>query len=149
VEHWELVAREAIRETIGRYAHAADTGRFDELVELFAPDGVLEVHGEPPLAGRDAIRDYLNGVGADLADASTVPLIRHHTTSITIEVVGRDEARAACYFLAITEHGVDHWGRYRDNYTRVGDGWLFAHRRVRTDGTTPGGWAAARVRDEL
>jgi hypothetical protein len=149
VEHWELVAREAIRETIGRYAHTADTGRFDELVDLFAPDGVLEVHGEPPLAGRDAIREFLHGVGVDLADASTVPLIRHHVTSISIAVITRDEARAACYFLAITEHGIDHWGRYRDNFVRAGEHWLFAHRRVRTDGATPGGWAAGRVTDEL
>ena len=149
MEHWELVAREAIRETIGRYAHAADSGRFDELVELFAADGVLEVYGEPPLAGRDAIRAFLQGASASLADASTVPLIRHHNTSITIEVVNHDEARAACYFLAITEHGLDHWGRYRDNFTRDGEQWLFAHRRVRTDGKTPGGWAAGRVADEL
>jgi hypothetical protein len=149
VEQWELAAREAIRETIGRYAHAADSGRFDELVECFAANGVLEVHGEPPLAGREAIRDFLIRVGVDLADASTVPLIRHHVTSISIEVIAPDEARAACYFLAITEHGVDHWGRYRDDFTRDGDRWLFAHRRVRTDGTVPGGWAAGRVADEL
>ena len=55
------------------------------------------------------------------------------------------EARGACYFLAVTEHGVDHWGRYRDRYVPEGDRWLFAHRLVRTDGTTPGGWAASRA----
>jgi hypothetical protein len=27
---------------------------------------------------------------------------------------------------------------------RRDDDWLFAHRRVRTDGRTPGGWAAGR-----
>jgi hypothetical protein len=149
VEHWELVAREAIRETMGRYAHAADSGRFDDLVALFAPDGVLEVHGEPPLAGREAIRAFLTSAGDSLAGAATVPMIRHNVTSITIDVVNHDEARGDSYFLAITEHGVDHWGRYRDAFARNGDQWLFAHRRVRTDGTTPGGWAAGRVADEL
>ena len=144
MEPWELGARENIRETIARYAHAADTGRFDELASLFAPEGVLEVANEPPLVGRDAIREYLEGVGVALAGATTVPLIRHHTSSVSIDVVGPDEARARCYFLAITEHGVDHWGRYRDRYVPDGDRWLFAHRFVRTDGTTPGGWAASR-----
>ena len=144
MEHWELAARESIRETIARYAHCADGGRFDELASLFAPDGVLEVGNEPPLAGRDAIRDYLNGVGVALAGATTVPIIRHHVTSVSIDVVAPDEARARCYFFAITEHGVDHWGRYRDNLVCVDDEWLFAHRRARTDGSIPGGWAASR-----
>src|SRR5262249_27748949 len=109
--------------------------------------GVLEVRGEPPLAGRDAIRGFLTSAGVSLADAATVPLIRHHITSVTIEIVSHDEARSASYFLAITEHGVDHWGRYRDDFVRDGEQWLFAHRRVRTDGTTPGGWAAGRTPD--
>jgi uncharacterized protein (TIGR02246 family) len=144
VDTWELVAREAIRETIAGYAHAADTGRFDDLAGLFAINGVLEVRGEPPLVGRDAIRAYLTGVSASLSAATTVPLIRHHVTSLSIEVIGRAEARARCYFLAITEHGVDHWGGYRDNFVLEDGAWRFAHRRARTDGTTPGGWAASR-----
>lgn len=144
MEHWELEAREGIRETIARYAHHADSGRFDELASLFTADGVLEVRGEPPLAGRDAIRAYLVGVGAALADTTDVPMIRHHVTSVSIDVIDHDEARAACYYLAITERGPDHWGRYRDHFARVDGEWLFAHRRVRTDGATPGGWAATR-----
>ena len=72
MEHWELAAREAIRETVAAYAHYADSGRFDDFAALFAVDGVLEVRGEAPLRGRDAIRAYLDGVGAQLASASTV-----------------------------------------------------------------------------
>jgi len=144
MEHWELAAREAIRETVAAYAHWADSGRFDEFAELFLPDGVLEVHGQPPVEGRAAIRAYLGGVGTDLARDTTVPLIRHHVSNLRIDVASPTEASGACYFLAVTEHGVDHWGRYRDRYAPDGDRWLFAHRFVRTDGTTPGGWAANR-----
>ena len=144
-----LVAREAIRETVAAYAHCADSGRFDEFAELFAADGVLEVHGQDPVTGRDAIRAYLGGVGTDLARDTTVPLIRHHVSNLRIEVVSPTEARGACYFLAVTEHGVDHWGRYRDQYvpedSSRGARWLFAHRLARTDGATPGGWAARRL----
>jgi hypothetical protein len=145
VEHWELVAREAIRETVASYAHCADSGRFADLAALFAVDGVLEVRGEAPLQGRDAIRAFLEGVRSDLSAASTAPMIRHHVSNLTINVVAPTEAHGACYFLAVTEHGVDHWGRYRDRYTPDGDRWLFAHRFVHIDGTTPGGWAAGRV----
>ena len=149
MEHWELAAREAIRETVAAYAHRTDTGRFAELAALFAPDGVLEVRGEPALHGRAAIRAFLEGVSVQLSDASTVPIIRHHVSNLTISVVSPTEAQGACYFLAVTEHGVDHWGRYRDTYV-AGAGadqgrWLFAHRLARTDGTTPGGWAAQRT----
>jgi SnoaL-like domain len=141
----ELAAREAIRETVASYAHFADSGRFAEFAALFAPTGVLEVRGEDPLRGRDAIQAYLEGVGVQLAGATTAPMIRHHVSNLTIDVESPTEARGACYFLAVTEHGVDHWGRYRDQYVSSGDRWLFAHRYVRTDGTTPGGWAGSRL----
>jgi hypothetical protein len=44
----------------------------------------------------------------------------------------------------VTDRGVDHWGRYRDELGRDGDVWRFLHRRVRTDGAAPGSWAAGR-----
>ena len=147
MELWELAAREAIRETVASYAHHADSGRFAELAALFAEAGVLEVRGEDPLHGRDAIHAFLTGVGTQLSAATTVPMIRHYVSNLTIDVVSLTEARGACYFLAVTEHGVDHWGRYRDWYApdANGDKWLFVHRYVRTDGTTPGGWAEGRL----
>ena len=74
----------------------------------------------------------------------TIPLIRHHVSNLMIDVVSPTEARGMCYFLAVTEHGVDHWGRYRDRYLPEGDRWLFEHRYVRTDGATRGGWARSR-----
>jgi uncharacterized protein (TIGR02246 family) len=144
VKLWELSAREAIRETVAAYAHCADSGRFADFANLFAVDGVLEVRGEAPLHGREAIRAYLEGVGTRLSDATTVPIIRHHVSNQTIDVVSPTEAHGACYFLAVTEHGVDHWGRYRDHYVPECGRWLFAHRLARTDGTAPGGWAASQ-----
>ncbi len=144
MEHWELVAREAIRDTIARYAHCADRGRFAELVALFAPDGVLEIAGRDPLRGRDAILGLLTGVERSLAQTTGRPFIRHHVSSVQIDVIGPDEATAASYFLAITERGPDHWGRYRDRLVRSGDRWLFAHRHVRPDGHSPTSWRATR-----
>ena len=147
---WELSAREQIRELVAAYAHHADSGRFHDFALLFAANGVLEVKGDEPIQGRVDILSYLEGVGKDLASATTFPLIRHHVSNLTIDFVSPNEARGICYFLAVTEHGVDHWGRYRDRYvpapSNEGAGrWLFAHRFVRTDGATPGGWAASRL----
>jgi 3-phenylpropionate/cinnamic acid dioxygenase small subunit len=147
VDARELEAREHIRETIAGYAHCVDGGRFDELVELFTPDGVLEVEDETAHRGRDAIRDFVTGTGRDLAAGTAgPPRIRHHVSNVLIELNGPDRARARCYFLAVTDRGVDHWGRYLDDLVRAGDGWRFARRRVHTDGAAAGSWVATRRR---
>jgi uncharacterized protein (TIGR02246 family) len=143
---WEVVAREAIRDLVAAYAHAADAGRFDEVAALFTADGVLETPDHVEHRGRDAISAFLRGTGSDLARATAVPLIRHHVSNLRLAVTGPDDATGAAYFLVFTERGPDHWGRYRDRYARRDTGWLFAHRRVRLDGYAPGGWAAERRR---
>ena len=145
MELWELIARERIRDTLSRYAQCADSGRFAELVELFTDDGILEIDSRDPLRGREAIAQFLNGTKSSLGSTLEYPYIRHHVSSIVIELYSPDDASAASYFLAITERGPDHWGRYRDRLTRVGDRWLFRHRRVRPDGHSSNSWRATRT----
>jgi len=41
MEVWELVARESIRDCIARYNANGDSGRIDQMVEVFAPDGIM------------------------------------------------------------------------------------------------------------
>lgn len=129
----QLISRERIRNLIAQYAHSADGGRFEELAALFAEDGTLEIAGRPPLSGRTAILTFLNGVKRVPSEGVT-PFVRHHVSSVRIDVMGPNEAAAASYFFVITERGPDHWGRYRDDFVRVGDEWLYKRRRVRVDG---------------
>ena len=129
----ELIIREQIRDAIARYAHFADGGRFAELTALFAEDGTLEIAGRQPLHGRAEILAFLESVKRKPQPGSTA-FIRHHVSSVRIDVQGTDAATSASYFFVITEHGPDHWGRYRDDFVRVGDEWLFKRRRVRVDG---------------
>jgi hypothetical protein len=147
MELWELTAREGIRHTLARYAHCADRGRFDELVTLFAPDGSLEIEGREPLVGRDAILAFVSATKSSLGATLQKPYIRHHLSSICIDVEDRDRATATSYFLAITERGPDHWGRYRDELVQVGESWLFKRRRVRVDGHSADSWRATRKND--
>lgn len=144
MELWELQARELIRDTIARYAHCADTGRFAELVGLFTEDGVLEIEGRAPYAGRAAIQEFLTGTKTNLASNLTRPLIRHHVSSIRVDLLSHHDASAVSYFLVITERGPDHWGRYRDHLSRVGDRWLLRHRRVHPEGHGATSWVATR-----
>jgi len=134
----ELVAREAIRDLIARYNHAGDRGLLDELVACFAEDGAMEIEGEPRLEGRAAIHAHLSGVARRLAASTRRATLRHHVSSVRIAVHDAAHAEAWSYFSAFTEIGLDHWGRYVDRLVRSGSEWLFAVRKVRVDGATPG-----------
>jgi hypothetical protein len=146
VELWELSAREAVRQTIASYTYAADNGRFDDVAALFAVDGVLEVQGigGATAQGRAAILGFFTGVGGDVVTSAPPGRMQHHTSSLRVDIASPTEATATCYFTVMTGAGVDHWGRYKDRLTPDGERWLFAHRLVRTDGRTPGGWADTR-----
>ncbi len=146
MQAWELIAREEIRDLVAAYAHYADSGRFDEMVALFAADGVLQTPDDVEHRGADAIRAFLTGTRTRLAAAATPPMIRHHVSSLHIQVSGPDAAAGAAYFLVVTQAGPDHWGRYRDRYVCRDGRWQFGHRRVRLEGYAAGSWAA-RTRD--
>ena len=141
----ELAAREAIRELVACYAQLADRGRSAELADLFTEDGTLQIDDRSPLRGRTAIRDFLAGVATDRRGTSSgAALIRHHTSNLRITLDGTGTASGSCYFLVVTDRGLDHWGRYRDTYVGPGGDWRFRTRHVRVEGVAPGSWAAER-----
>jgi hypothetical protein len=144
VELWELVARTAARDLVDRYAVLADAGRFEELLDLFAPDAVFEAESQR-VEGRAALDAYFNRAKARLATETATGLIRHHVTTHRVEVDGPDAASGITYYFAITELGPDHWGRYHDRYVRdpATDRWVFASRVEKMYGTAPGSWAGA------
>jgi len=148
----EAAAREAIRDTISRYNHAGDRGRLDELVRAFAPWGVMAIAGEEELHGRRAIRQALAGVSGGAAARSgpaSPAFMRHHVSSVRIEMLGAGRARASSYYLVVTTIGPDHSGLYRDDFVRVGEEWLIAHRRVSVDWLAPDSPLAARAQRVL
>jgi len=146
MDTWELATREALRELVARYAHAADSGRFEEVAAAFAPNGVLETPDRVEHRGREAIRSFLGGTKRDLAAATEIPVIRHHVSNLQLDIVDAASAAGAAYFFVVTQRGPDHWGRYRDRYVCLDGAWLFAHRRVRLDGYAPQSWVAERRR---
>jgi hypothetical protein len=52
--------------------------------------------------------------------------------------VAPDEVHTRCYFSALTQVGLDHWGRYRDRLVPADGRWLFARREVVVTGHGPG-----------
>ena len=63
--------------------------------------------------------------------------LRHFTATLQIDVDGPDRAHSRCYFQVLMPHGLDHWGRYVDDFVRLDDAWLFNRRRVTVDGRVP------------
>ncbi len=144
MQDWELAARLGVQDTIGAYVRYADGGRPEALAALFTVDGVLTTDTDE-LHGRAAIATYLHAVRAELAASPAgAGRIRHHVSSLRMVVAAPDAVHATSYFLALTGVGFDHWGVYRDRLVRVGDDWLFAHRRAIVEGAAPGSWAAQR-----
>ena len=159
MEVWELVARESIRDCIARYNANGDSGRIDEMVAVFAPDGIMET-GSGRYEGRAAIHDFMSGVATRGRPATTPagdhpptpteewvargrpPFIRHYTATTQIDVLSETFAKARSYYLFITVHGLDHWGRYLDEYAPIDGTWLITHRREITDAAFEGGWGA-------
>jgi SnoaL-like domain len=142
METWEIEARLSIQQTMARYTHAGDSGRSQDFAEAFTVDGVLEVYGEGPNSGHQAIAGFLEAQKASLAGAMDRRLIRHFVSSLRIDFPSPEEANASSYFLAVTEIGPDHWGRYRDRLVPVDGEWLIAQRFIRVDGAMPGSWQA-------
>ena len=158
MEPWELDAREQIRGLVAAYNALGDRGRFDAVMALFAEDAVMDVGDEGSYEGLDQIRTIFtgtrdsildgNGEGDGAGDGSSGDgprFLQHHTTGLHITLDGRAEAIGHSYFTVMTDRGMDHWGRYQDAYRPVDGHWRFASRRVRIDGTTPGGWADRRL----
>jgi uncharacterized protein (TIGR02246 family) len=145
VEPFELVARESIRDLVARYNANGDSGRFDAMLALFAEDAVFEfdagVH-----RGKAAIRAYFEGVAKRTGAGGVAKFVRHFTATHQIDVLSEREARGRCYYAVLTDRGLDHWGRYVDEYRRSDGRWLFARRTVTVDAAVPGGWAEAPAR---
>jgi SnoaL-like domain len=138
VENWELSIRESVRQTLADYTAGTDRNRLDDVAACFAPDGVLAFTGGEPMVGPAAI---VAGLGAQVSRFATgrVPLthVRHHVSSLRFGLVTRDRVEVSSYFLAVTNVGVDHWGRYRDVLVPANDRWLFASREAIADGFSP------------
>jgi hypothetical protein len=142
METWELIARESIRDLVARYNANGDSGRFDEVLALFAPDAVMEVGGAV-YEGREEIRTIFTSARSSVLEHTDRPSLRHFTATLQIDVTSRASARSRCYYHVLMPHGLDHWGRYLDEFGVFDDHWRFTRRRVLTDGATPGGWAAS------
>jgi SnoaL-like domain len=133
----DLLAREEIRDLVVRYNSYGDSGLIDRMLELFAPDAILEI-GDDVYRGPDEIGRVFSGVPAQTAGHGGRPAyLRHCTTTHQIDLLDDSTGTGRCYFFVLTAVGLDHWGRYLDEYRVVNAEWRFGRRRVLTDTLSP------------
>jgi uncharacterized protein (TIGR02246 family) len=146
MELWELTARESIRDLVARYNANGDTGRFAQVLELFAEDAVM-VTDDARYEGRDGIATLFTGTQSSIKGlaAGTKTHLRHNTSTHQIDLLDATHAKGRCYYFVLMPHGVDHWGRYVDEYEMRDGRWMFTSRKVTMDGYVPGGMGAASV----
>ena len=147
MEPFELAARESIRDLVARYNANGDSGRIDPMAELFADDAIMTIAPDTRHEGRKAIHAFFCGIASgtrgDQAKGGGWKYIRHYTATHQIDVLGPGEARGRCYYAVLTDRGLDHWGRYLDEYRRIDGNWKFWRRTCTTDGRVEGSWAQA------
>ena len=151
----DLLAREGIRDLVARYNSYGDTGKFDLLWPLFADDAVMEVgpaRGERRTHdGIESVKEIFTGAQGRVQaqdEAAATTYIRHFTATHQIDLIDAHHATGRCYFAviignAVEPGGVDHWGRYIDEYVRIDGTWKFQRRRVYVDGNAGVSWFAA------
>lgn len=137
----QAIAREGIRDLVARYNANADSGRFEQVLELFAPDATMDIGDGRIYRGREEIATIFTGAREGWRSAAqetgAPPYVRHFVSTHQIDLLAADRARGRCYFQVLMAHGLDHWGRYLDEYAEIAGRWLFTHRRVSVDGRTP------------
>ncbi|MGW2523549.1 nuclear transport factor 2 family protein [Streptomyces sp. NPDC001617] len=117
-----------VRAVIGAHTQAQDAGRTDDVVALYAPDGVLELPGMDPVQGHDALREAFKGW------APTQPQ-QHLVGNTLVTSTGDDEATAVSD-VVFFQRGETGWaplvvGHYEDTFRRTDGTWLL-QRRVTT-----------------
>lgn len=146
----DLLAREAIRDTMAKYTTSGDRLRIDDFVACFTDDGVIEAESVRPeqafrYEGRAAIRAWQERWLSGEAGTHGASFVRHHLSTSRIELAGPDIATARTYWVAWTDIGPDHAGYYLDRFRKVGEAWLIAHRRVRLDWEADGSLFKAAI----
>lgn len=122
--------RTEIRHIQSIYNTAGDRGRIEEVIAVFAADGILEIPGQS-LAGREAIAGFLSGVATKGAPSVDLRGSRHHLSTSRIELEGEDAAQGWTYFFVMRAGQMLQEGTYIDRFVRTAEGWRIAHRRVK------------------
>jgi len=130
-----------IQALVARYCTAADAGRLDEVIGLFAEDGSIEFRGER-FVGADGIKGMFVDSGRRVRASGLRGRLMHTVSTIDIStcLYTPDSAEGSSCFQVLSERGLDHWGRYTDRYVIEHGYWRIERRTITVEGKVPGGF---------
>ena len=132
-----LMAKDEIIDLVHRYSYCVDHRLYDEVVELFIEDCVVDYGpGIPPARSRTSLRRMFGHPDSGFAATS------HHNANVlvTFEDLEHASVRTSVYaWHQRTDGGTPClWGYYHDSMVRLPEGWRIAERQLRALGSE--GW---------
>ena len=127
----ELLEIDAIRKTRFLYSQLIDTGRTDELANLFTKDAVCDFGPYGRWEGRDTI-----GANYREIDPGSPFATMHSTTNHWVELTGLDTAVGRSYLIDVVadkkpeENPIVWLGIYDEDYTKIDGHWLISRCRL-------------------
>ncbi len=128
----EVAIRLGVADLMARYQRLADSGRLEELSELFTEESVLQTNTQRHL-GRRQVLQFFRDTADAWAGSQCLPA-RHHLSSILVEPGPDGTASTYACFQWVGTRGLDHWGTYRDKVVLFDGQWRFAVRKVFVEG---------------
>jgi 3-phenylpropionate/cinnamic acid dioxygenase small subunit len=128
-----LTAKDEIIDLVHRYSYCVDHRLYDEVVELFIEDCVVDYGpGIPPVRSRESLRRMFGRPDSGFAATS------HHNANVLVTFEDLDHAsvRTSVYAWHQRTDGRTPclWGYYHDSMVRLPEGWRIAARQLRALG---------------
>jgi hypothetical protein len=129
----QLIDKDQIIDLVHEYSYCVDHRLYDEVVELFTEDCVVDYGpGIAPMRSRATLREMFAHPGGRFIATS------HHNANVLVTFDGADRAsvRTAVYAWHKRADGVTPrlWGYYHDTVVRLPEGWRIARRQLRVLG---------------
>jgi 3-phenylpropionate/cinnamic acid dioxygenase small subunit len=129
-----LIAKDEIIDLVYRYSYCIDHRLYDEAVNLFSEDCLVDYGPEyRTVRSRADLRSVLGNPEGGFAATS------HHNANVLVTFDDPDHAsvHASVYAWHRRSDGATPrlWGCYHDSVVRLPDGWRIAERQLRTLGT--------------
>ncbi|MGI9327752.1 MAG: nuclear transport factor 2 family protein [Pseudomonadales bacterium] len=125
-----LSDKQLICELQNNYSYAIDSGKYDNLDQMFLPDALYDF-------GPAGSADNLDDVKGTIRSALEPLTIAQHINGNPWAEIDGDTATAGCYLRVHMYRketaGGEHFemgGRYDDELVRTADGWRFAKRTI-------------------
>ncbi len=128
-----LIDKDQIIDLVHRYSYFVDHGLYDDVVELFTEDCVVDYGpGMAPVHSRARLRQMFGQPGRGFAATS------HHNANVLVKFDDADRAsvRTSVYAWHKRADGgtPQLWGYYHDTVVRALGGWRIANRQLRVLG---------------